>query len=431
MQRSPLAVRGVALALVAVVAACGCGFNLISTQEEIEIGRRIAADVESKATLYDDPATVAYVQEIGARIARVSDRQSVIYHYKVVDDHDTVNAFALPGGYIYVYTGLLRLAANEAELASVLAHETGHVAARHSAEHLSAAIGTELLLALVLGQSPGLAASLGSEVLKGAGFSQMSQRDEHEADALGIAFMSRAGYDPGAMAAFLRKLDEQRERRPSSLSRLFATHPLTEDRIARAAALADAAGRGGRLGADAYPRRLARLLAEPAPASKDDDPAPPKRGNAAAREQPAAGDPKPAATPPTTRRQEGPMICRNLTKGNVVASRLELATTSATRRKGLLGRSSLPPGGGMLLIPCSSVHTVRMKFPIDIVFLDKKMRVARLYPNVAPGALSRHCASARSCLELPAGTVAARRIEIGDQLRVMPATDPKKSSTKP
>lgn len=422
-----------AAAALAVVAAGGCGFNLLTTQDEIALGNRIAADVERKAKLYDDPATVAYVQEIGSRIARVSDRQDVIYHYKVVDDHETVNAFALPGGWVYVYTGLLRLAANEAELAGVIAHETGHVAARHSAEHLSTAIGIDLLLGLALGQSPGLAAGLGSEVLKGVGFSQMSQRDEHEADQLGLRYMKRAGYDPGAMVTFLRKLDEQHKRRPSGLSQLFATHPLTEDRIARAAALANTLGRGGRVGADVYRRRLSRLLAEPDP---------PKKGKQApddARRRSAAprGAPDPAATsggapkaPParnvgrmTSRRTEGPMICRNLTKGNVVASRLELATTSAARRKGLLRRSSLPPGGGLLLIPCNSVHTVRMKFTIDIVFLDKQMRVLRLYPKVQPGALSRHCVKARSCLELPAGTIEARRIELGDQLRVTPPKD--------
>ena len=122
------------------------------------------------------------------------------------------------------------------------------------------------------------------------------------------------------------------------------------------------------------------------------------------------------------------MICRNLTKGNIVASRLELAKTAATRRKGLLGRTGLPPGGGLLLVPCNGVHTVRMKFAIDIVFLDKKTRVVRVYPNVEPGALSRHCVSARSCLELPAGTVAARRIEVGDQLRVITVPEPKKKT---
>ncbi|MFW6163974.1 MAG: M48 family metalloprotease [Planctomycetota bacterium] len=420
-----------AVAVVAVTAASGCGFNLLTTQDEIALGRRIAADVEKKADLYHHPATVAYVQEIGSRIARVSDRQDVIYHYKLVDDHETVNAFALPGGWIYLYTGLLRLADNEAELASVIAHETGHVAAHHSAEHLSTAIGIDLLLGLALGQNPGLAAGLGSEVLKGVGFSQMSQRDEYEADELGLKYMKRAGYDPGAAVAFLRKLNEQHERRAGGLTQLFATHPLTEDRIARVQAMANTLGRGGRIGADVYQRRLAHLLAQSGPPSGDDEaprPAAPEADPTAMGGGVLGAPAARAVGRMTARRTESPMICRNLTKGNVVASRLELATTPAARRKGLLGRSGLPPGGGLLLIPCNSVHTVRMKFPIDIVFLDKKMRVLRLYPKVDPGALSRHCVKARSCLELPAGTIEARRIERGDQLRVMPPKDKKTQS---
>jgi len=414
MARRPALVPRHALvaALIALLGAGGCGFNLLTTQEEIALGQKIAASIEKKATLYDDPTAVAYVQTIGTRITRVSDRQDVIYHVKVIDDHNTVNAFALPGGYIYLYTGLLRLATSEAELASVIAHETGHVAAKHSAEHISAAIGVDLLLSVALGQSPGLAAGLGGEVLKGIGISRMSQSDEYEADQLGVTYLKRAGYDPSALPIFLRRLNKERGRSPSKLAQFFATHPLTKDRIARAEQLATDLGRGGYAGADTYRHRLAHLMAAPAPPKKESSSS-------------SAGLPPPTIAPdtatPPSRRQEGPMICRNLTKGNVVASRLELATTTSARRKGLLGRSALPPGGGLLLVPCNSVHTVRMKFAIDIVFLDKEMRVLRLYPDVKPGALSRHCLSARRCLELPSGTIAAKRIEKGDQVRVLPA----------
>ena len=434
MARRPVPVRRHALiaALIALLGASGCGFNLLTTQEEIVLGEKIAASIEQKATLYDDPTTVAYVQAIGTRITRVSDRQDVIYHVKVIDDHNAVNAFALPGGYIYLYTGLLRLATSEAELASVIAHETGHVAARHSAEHISAAIGMDLLLSVALGQSPGLAAGLGSEVLTGIGFSRMSQSDEYEADQLGVTYMKRAGYDPSALPIFLRRLDREHGRSPGKLAQFFATHPLTKDRIARAEQLATDLGRGGYVGADSYRHRLAHLMAEPAPPKKGSSSSSSRSGErrTVRRDPEPAPQPPPGLPPPTiapdtatppSRRQEGPMICRNLTKGNVVASRLELATTSSARRKGLLGRSALPPGGGLLLVPCNSVHTVRMKFAIDIVFLDKEMRVLRLYPDVKPGALSRHCMSARNCLELPSGTIAARRIEKGDQLRVLPA----------
>ena len=419
------------VAILTVAGAGGCGLNLLSTQDEIALGQKVSAQIEQKVTLYDDWDTNQYVRELGARIARVSDRQDVIYHYKVVKDHNTVNAFALPGGWIYVYTGLLRLAANEAELVGVMAHETGHVAARHSAEHISAQIGTSLLLTVVLGQNPGLAAELGAQVLSGAGFARMSQADEHEADTLGIRYMKRAGYDPAAMASFLHKLGAQHTRTPGPVSQLFASHPLTPDRIARAEQLATAIGRSGRLGADTYHRRLAHLLAEPAPPKKGDESAP--AASAAQAPPPARpasmadAGPVPIAAPMTTRREDRPMLCRNLTKGTTVADKLELATDSATRRKGLLGRSGLPPGGGMLLVPCSSVHTLRMKFALDIVFLDKAMKVKKIVHNVKPGVPMVNCFGARSVLELSSGTALAKRIEIGDQLAVGPAP----SSTSP
>jgi len=425
----------VAAVVVAAVGAGGCAnFNLLSTQEEIALGQQVMANVEKDARLYYDPATVQYVQELGRRIAKVSDRQDVVYHFKVIEDHNTVNAFALPGGFIYVYTGLLRFAESEAELASVLAHETGHVAARHSAKHVSAEIGVSILLSLVLGENPGVAAALGTQVLKGVGFSRMSQGDEYEADQLGITYLKRAGYDPAALVAFLRKLNAEHGRNPSPLAQLFATHPLTQDRIARADALVAELGPGGRVGADTYRRRLARLMAEPAPPKKKTSgsgsssfrqaaPAPtvalqapqPRPLAAAAPTAPPAPNPRPS---PARRQQERPMICRNLTKGNLVASRLEVATTAAARRKGLLGRSGIPPGGGLLLVPCRSVHTMGMKFPIDIVFITKHLRVARVLHQVKPGAVNRQCLKAHSVLELPAGTAATRRIELGDQLRI-------------
>ena len=142
---------------------------------------------------------------------------------------------------------------------------------------------------------------------------------------------------------------------------------------------------------------------------------------------PHAGGPLPApmaalpmalAAATSSRGQEPLMICRNLTKGNVLASRVVLATTMAARRTGLLGRSSLAADEGMLLIPCSAVHTIGMKFAIDVVFLDKQCSVVEVRPDIAPGALLVSCRKARSTLELAAGVAAARRLEAGDRLLV-------------
>jgi uncharacterized membrane protein (UPF0127 family) len=120
-------------------------------------------------------------------------------------------------------------------------------------------------------------------------------------------------------------------------------------------------------------------------------------------------------------KQEPPMICRNLTKGNVVVSKLAVATDWEDRRRGLLGRTSLEPGEGLLLDPCRSVHTIGMKFPIDIVFLDRDMKVVGLKAEVKPGSLSNTCLKARMTLELPAGAAAAKRLELGDTLQVIRA----------
>ena len=125
LARPALALATLALAFLS---GAGCAdFNLLTTQDEVRLGAGVAREVERKAKLCTDPQVCAYVQEIGARLARVCDRQDVTYRFKVIDDPKTVNAFSLPGGFIYVYTGLLLAADNEAELASVLGLSLIHI----------------------------------------------------------------------------------------------------------------------------------------------------------------------------------------------------------------------------------------------------------------------------------------------------------------
>ncbi len=131
----------------------------------------------------------------------------------------------------------------------------------------------------------------------------------------------------------------------------------------------------------------------------------------------------PPSDAPDAKQDPPPMVCRNLTKGNVVASRLVIADTFETRRKGFLGRTTIEPGEGMLLVPCWAIHMVGMKFPLDIVFLDREMRVVDVAVNVKPGVVNRSCRKAHSTLELPAGTVAAKRVEKGDTLQVIRADE--------
>ncbi|MBM4036227.1 MAG: hypothetical protein FJ291_31210 [Planctomycetes bacterium] len=413
-------VNGFAVALAALAAGAGCGgLNLLSTEDEVRLGQALAKEVEKKQRLLLDPVVCGYVAEIGARIAQASDRRDVSHQFKVIDNPKQVNAFALPGGWVYVYSGLLLAMENEAELAAVLAHETGHVAAKHSAKHISNQIGMNLALGVALGANPSVLAELGSQLVTGAGIARMTQQDEFEADRLGMAYMKRAGYSPAAMAELLRKLNALRNSHRDALGQLFATHPLTADRLARANAVALSLGIEGLVAPGVYNQRLATLKARhPNPLGKKQPPSGRGPAEAAPSSSVAAGAETKKA--PETK-QDPPMICRNLTKGNVVVSRLAIATSWDDRRRGLLGRTSLEPGEGMLLDPCRSVHTIGMKFPIDIVFLDRDMKVVGLKAEVKPGSLNNTCLKARSTLELPAGTAAARRLELGDALQVLRA----------
>ena len=132
---------------------------------------------------------------------------------------------------------------------------------------------------------------------------------------------------------------------------------------------------------------------------------------------------EPPAKSPDNKQDSPPMICRNLTKGNVVASRLIVADTFETRRKGFLGRTSIEPGEGMLIIPCHSIHMIGMKFALDVVFLDREKRVVGIRSDVKPRTPLVRCGGAESTLELPAGTVAAKRIEKGDVLQIVHADE--------
>lgn len=243
-RRSPRKVRGALVFLLGLgLAACAVSptgqpqFSLVSPAQEVEAGRQLSREIEQKVRLLQDPAITDYINRVGQRLAAVSDWREIRYHFKVVDAKE-VNAFALPGGYIYVHKGLLEAAANEAELASVLGHEVGHVAAHHPAAQLSMAYGAQLIASALLGQNPALWGQMAAQILGGAGLAAYSRSQELEADALGIRYLARAGYDPRASTAFLEKLLALHRREPGALERFFASHPPTSERLAQARRLA-------------------------------------------------------------------------------------------------------------------------------------------------------------------------------------------------
>jgi len=207
-------------------------FNIISTAQEVELGKQFSREVNKRYPLLEDGAVTDYVAELGSAVAAVCDRQDITYHFHVTQS-DEVNAFALPGGFIYVNKGLILKAENEAELVSVLAHETGHVAARHSAEHFSKRLGFDLITSLLLGEQPDFWAKQAVNLFGTTSLLAFSRADETESDLLGVRYMVSAGYDPQAMVSFLEKILAEREHRPGGLEQFFSTHPLTEDRIRR------------------------------------------------------------------------------------------------------------------------------------------------------------------------------------------------------
>lgn len=233
-------IGGLTVAILQISCATISQINFLSTADEIQIGRQAAQDVERSLPMYKDPEVVAYVQELGRVLAEQAKRKDVAYTFKVVDRSD-VNAFALPGGWLYVNAGLIAAADTESELAGVMAHEIGHVVGRHGARQISARYGLSLLLEIVAGGPNGdsITRQIAGEFAGlGAGLTLLKYgRDmEREADALAVDETFAAGIDPAGMVGFFKKLMKLHESEPEGLDVLFTTHPPTNERIESIAA---------------------------------------------------------------------------------------------------------------------------------------------------------------------------------------------------
>jgi predicted Zn-dependent protease len=200
----------------------------ISTAKEVEIGRGIAATIAGRFPVSTDTALTRYVNLVGLTVASVSPRDDIGYHFAVLET-PTVNAFAAPGGYVFVTRGALDLIRNEAELAGVLAHEVGHVNRKHVINQLRKSDA----MREVRDQLDLKGATLDRVVGTGADalFMGLSRDDELEADSLGLEYASAAGYDPGGLAAFVTRLEHHAGEGP--LAEFFATHPKASDRVQR------------------------------------------------------------------------------------------------------------------------------------------------------------------------------------------------------
>ncbi len=204
--------------------------TLYTVEQEIELGKQVAEQIEKENEICEDKAD--YVNRVGQLVASNSDRDDIAYSFKIIDSGE-INAFALPGGFIYIYKGLLDII-EEPELAAVLGHEIGHVAARHGIKRVQAVFGYQLLAIVALvalgdkpeaGQIQQIANDIFTLVILG-----YSREDEFQADRLGTIYAHRGGYDPRGMVRLLEKLGEQSRGQPITF---LSTHPPIEDRISQ------------------------------------------------------------------------------------------------------------------------------------------------------------------------------------------------------
>ena len=209
----------------------GKGVNFYSIEKEMALGKQLAIEVKKQAKMVDDPIVGEYVNRLGQNLARNSDAKIPV-NFDIIDS-DSVNAFTLPGGYVFVNSGLIRVAETEAELAAAMAHEIGHVAARHSTrQQTRAQIANLATVPLIfLGGWTGYAVRQGASLGIPMTFLTFSRAFEGEADLLGLEYLYKAGYDPSASIDIFERIASLEKRKPGTVAKVFATHPMTDDRI--------------------------------------------------------------------------------------------------------------------------------------------------------------------------------------------------------
>ena len=201
---------------------------LIDTQEEVSLGKDMDKQVKSEMPLLNNPQMQRRLNSIGNKISAVSDRQDLKYNFSVLDNKE-FNAFAIPGGNVYVNSGLIQ-AANDNELAAVVGHEVGHIAARHSVKRLQAVLGYQLIAAIALGVSGQEQILQAVDVAFNVVVLGYSRKDEYLADKLGVKYTNAAGFDPQGMVTFFQKL--QKEAKNTGFNLVFlSSHPPIEERI--------------------------------------------------------------------------------------------------------------------------------------------------------------------------------------------------------
>ena len=212
----------------------GKGVNFYSIEKEIALGKQMAQEVERQAKIVNDPVIAEYVNRVGQNLVRNSDAK-VPFTIKVLEAEE-INAFALPGGFFFVNTGVLLAADSESEMAGVMAHEIAHVAARHGTRQATRGqiINYASLPLIFMGGWTGYAIYQGAGLAIPLGFLTFSRGFESEADYLGLQYLYKSGYDPTAFVDFFEKIQSKEKKKPGTMSKVFSSHPLTDDRIRNA-----------------------------------------------------------------------------------------------------------------------------------------------------------------------------------------------------
>jgi len=209
----------------------GNGVNFYSLDHEIALGKQLAQEVERQAKVVDDPIIAEYINRVGQNLVRNSDAK-VPFTIKVLDTEE-VNAFALPGGFFFVNSGLILKADSESELAGVMAHEIAHVACRHGTKQATKGDLAQIMSIplIFMGGWTGYAIRQAAGLAIPMGFLAFTRGMEAEADYYGLQYMYKAGYDPTAFVDFFEKIETLEKKKPGSVAKVFATHPMTDDRI--------------------------------------------------------------------------------------------------------------------------------------------------------------------------------------------------------
>lgn len=222
-----------AVVAVSVTAACssGGGFNIVSLEEEWALGQQLSRDIAQQMPLVRDARSNQIINDLGQSIVAQTEMRNLPWQFHIVQS-DEINAFNIPGGHVYVTTGLINATDNAAELAGVMAHEIAHGTQRHGTQQLSRAYGLQIIAGVVLGQNPAQYQQILAQIIGSGALAHYGREAERESDALGVRYMYEAGYDPrGMVTMFEELLSREQSGGRSAVEDFFATHPLTSQRI--------------------------------------------------------------------------------------------------------------------------------------------------------------------------------------------------------